>query len=165
MLKWIRRWIGRGGETPRRKQPKPSLTQRIDNIVTNSRPKQAIRRLTGYRAQHYWHAYLRYTLGTLHLHHGDRLVAGNLLYFKANKTPAEQRAVDDLRRHHGGDPAHLLRALVGQYPRPPQDLRAEVKQELWEQAKTVRQQEGMVPRFLQQWYPCLERELGVTEEG
>lgn len=170
MLRWFRRLLGEyaperaAARPPRRRTPKLPLTQRIDHIVAHSRPRLAIHRLTGFRAQHYWHAYLRYTLGTLHLHHGDQLVAGSLLYFKVNKTPAELRAVNELRKRHGNDPAHLLRVLIGQYPRLPKDLRKEIKQELWVLAQAVRQREGMVPRSMRGWYAYLEREISAPKE-
>ena len=164
MIAYLKRLFGRGRrwepDTPREAY---SLTQRIEWIVASSSPARAIRRLTGYLGQHYWHAYLRYTLGTLHLHHGDQIEAGKLLYFKAKKTPMEQRAVATFARRYGGDPVHLLRQLLGQHPRSPRLLRTEVKQEVWQLLEAARQQTGRVPRFMQGWEQLLAREFAAEE--
>ena len=161
MISWIKRLVSRStARHHRRPRAKLTLTQRIDHIVATSSPRFAIRRLTGFRAQHYWHAYLRYTLGTLHLHHGDRLEAAKLLYFKSKKTPVEERAVDDLRRRYGNDPAHLLRALLGQSPRSPKLLRTEVKLEVWELMQFILEQDRPLPAFLARWYHYLKEEFG-----
>ncbi len=137
---------------PYKRNNKPSILVRIQQLVEKHDKKTALIRARGYLQQYYHNQDILDSIADLEYKNGNLVKAGRYWYFSKEDNPIIRKAIYRFEKRYGFSKSLILKQLIFHHFKSPANFNISTKIGLYQMIKSVEDEEGEIPSYCKTYY-------------